>query len=541
MATSTGAEPLVLRPLGDGGARLLGAAGQADQAPVWLEEETGYPVLLQSLDGRPVALVHRDPVVTAGLVAVDEGRVVHGRIRFGSQAGRTRVVLWAGGVPEAEVEVSILPRKLSEAEVEAMRASVEAAAAGLAVSGLRPATRAVGHGEARPSPPVWVAALTAAVDVLTRALRAIERRPDADVVRVRAMQPPGRITRPSTETRRAAERQGLDVPRLPARPARPTLDTPAHRWLADQIGRAEHRLRALARAEAGRRPSARRDALVVEITDLAAHLGALSRRTPLAASGGRPPVVPPLVLRRRSGYAAAFDALRQLERGLDLREGALDVATQDLAVVYETWATLAIVDAVAEVLGTEAPARPFGVDVLGVDVRLRRGRRHAVRLSGTTPQGGAVHVEIVASPRFPAPPALLAQRPDVLVTVRRDEGRVRAVLDAKYRRDDSAGYLRRYGAAGPPDDALGTLHRYRDAIPDGPDLAVALFPGTPDEAFRQSRLWTSIEALGVGAVPLRPGQPGALVAFIAWLVGSRPGPQWPPAPPGRSRARPRPS
>jgi len=165
-------------------------------------------------------------------------------------------------------------------------------------------------------------------------------------------------------------------------------------------------------------------------------------------------------------------------------------------------------------LGVDAPARPFGVDVRGADVRLRRGRAHAVRLERT-----GVSVEVAYNPRFPAPPALLAQRPDLLLTVRRGRDVQRIVLDAKYRRDDSEGYRRRHGAAGPPEEALGTLHRYRDAIPGAIAVAAALYPGLVGDDIYMSRLWSSLGALGVGAIPLRPGATEALDRFIGRVVG----------------------
>ena len=511
-----GAEPLRARALG--AARLAVVAGGAagDTAGVWLEEETGYPVLLQSLDGSAVALVHRDPVVMAGLVSVDGGRVAHGRVRFGSQAGRARFEVWAGGQAQAEIAVSVLPTKLSEAEVAAMRAEVEAAAAGLSVAALRPATLSASVGPAAASVPVWLAALRAGLGPLAAAVGEIERRPELELARPLEPVRADRVRRPSAETRRAAARHGVGAGVLPARPARATADTLAHRWLAARIAETERQLRALARQESARRPSLRRDAVVGEVSEMAAALGRLGATPVLRGAAGRAPAVPPLVLRRRPAYAAAWDALRRLDHGLGLRAGALDVATQDLAVLYETWAALAVVQAVADALGAEPPARPFGIEAIGTDVRLRRGRAHGVRLAGR-----GVRVEVVYNPRFPAPPALLAQRPDLVLTVSDGGRQCRVVLDAKYRRDGSAGYRRRHGAAGPPEDALGTLHRYRDAIADGGppvETAAALFPGAWDAAFQTSRLWTSLDALGVGAVPLRPGHTDALAAFIGGLL-----------------------
>ena len=508
--------PLVVRAAGAGWVRLDGSdATDRAERPVVLEEETSYPVLVQSLTGAPVALGHRDPVAVAGLVSGDGGRIVHGRVRFGSQAGRTRFALSAGGRREVEVEATVAPTKLTWADVEAMRAEAEAAAAGLAVASLRPATLAGGGAETAAAPPVWLAALAASVADLEAALSEIDRRPVRETVRPARPVRADRLRRPARETRAAARRGGVAAV-LPGRPAALTDDTAAHRWLGAALDRLLSRLDALDGAEARRRPTARRAVVRREVAELAGRLRRL-RALPVLGGAGMPPAAPPLVLRRRPAYAAAYDALRASGRGLDLGGTGLDVATQDLAVLYETWAGLAVVRAVADGLGVPAPPA-LRVDAEGADLRLRS--RQTV-----TVEGGAVTVDVEVQPRFPAPPALLVQRPDLWVTVRR-AGRapVRAVLDAKYRRDDSAGYRRRHGAAGPPEDALGTLHRYRDAIvgPGGAagvvDLAAALFPGDDDAAFRSSRLWTSLDALGVGAVPLRPGRTGALRALVERLV-----------------------
>jgi len=509
-SAEAGAEPLHVIASGD--VLLNGEArGEADVA---LMEETAYTVLVQSLDGSPVGLKHRDPVVTAGLVAADRGRVLHGRIGFGSQAGRTRFEILLGSTVEATFAVSVLPTKLENAEVVAMRAEVEAAAAGLSVAALRPTTVSDARGSRLSSPPVWLAAMQAGLRELTPALRMIDRRPVLDVRRIAEEVRPSAIRRPSSETVRAARQHGLQVETLPARPARSTRDTPTHRWLADRLRRLDRRLAQLHWDESHRSTSARRRVLLDELERLAQEVRQLRGLSVIRESGARAPNLPPLVLRRHPAYASAYDALYRVDQGLALRPGALDVATQDLAVLYETWAALAVVQAVADAMGIEAPPRPFGIDVRGTDVRLRRGRGNAVRLATDE-----VRVEIVNTPRFPAPPALLPQRPDLLLTIRKGGDVRRVVLDAKYRRDDSAAYRRRHRVAGPPEDALNTLHRYRDAIPGEIAIAAALFPGSQEDDFYASRLWTSLDTLGVGAIPLRPGARAALATFIGGLVG----------------------
>lgn len=151
---------------------------------------------------------------------------------------------------------------------------------------------------------------------------------------------------------------------------------------------------------------------------------------------------------------------------------------------------------------------------------IRRGREHAVSFDL-----GARRVTVAYNTRFAARPGLLAQRPDILVTVEGSTTR-HFVLDAKYRRDDTAGYVRRFGAPGPPEDALGDLHRYRDAIRNRRsgerivEQAVALFPYRAGEAFAGSRLWTAIEHVGVGAIPLVPGVTDYLMRWLAEVLES---------------------
>jgi len=157
----------------------------------------------------------------------------------------------------------------------------------------------------------------------------------------------------------------------------------------------------------------------------------------------------------------------------------------------------------------------IGARTVGADVHLGQGAAHAVRLAGE--RGEA---EIVRTPRFSGPPALLVQIPDLLVTLRRP-GRPehRVVLDAKYRVDAC-------GAA-PPGDALGALHRYRDAIVDADGRALVrtaavLFPAHAGAGYEASRLWTSVGTIGVGAVPLLPGATGWLDRLAERLVSERP-------------------
>jgi hypothetical protein len=137
---------------------------------------------------------------------------------------------------------------------------------------------------------------------------------------------------------------------------------------------------------------------------------------------------------------------------------------------------------------------------------------------------------VTYNPRFQNEPLPVAQQPDVVLsTFDRDWPKVRLVVDAKYRIDGSREYIARYGSPGPPDDAINVLHRYRDAILDAEPSprggvtpkrtvveGIALFPyreQIPGE-FRKSRLWKSVNRLGVGAIPALPGETGYLQEWL---------------------------
>lgn len=489
----------------------------SDRERVALVEETTYTLWAESRTDEPIEIRHADPVVISALRRESDGRIVTGTVRFGSHVGRTRFLILVGRQVELEITARVAPIKVTWEQVQWMRDEVDAAWAGLSLAALRPTAESRTPGATTRSTPAWLALIRASMASLEAALSEIQRRPLHEISRGRQRVRASRVTRSDATARASVRRAGGEIPDvLDARPARLTLDTPAHRWLAARLHRAARQIQRLRAEEAARVATDRRRALLDELETIQRQLDRPLRSGPLAEATGPPPAVPPLVLRRRPAYATAYTALRQIEGGLARAEGEIQPSLLDLAGLYEAWCALTLVREVARGLGVPAPIAPFGVHRAGADVRLRRGRRAAVQM-----EARGVHVEMAYSPRFASPRALLAQRPDLLMTVRGASTR-RIVLDAKYRRDEGAS---RYGVAGPPADALGALHRYRDAI-RGPDEragwideAIALFPPADDlEAYAQSKLWTGLADIGVGAIPLAPGQTRWLRRWIDRVV-----------------------
>ncbi|MFB3130884.1 MAG: nuclease domain-containing protein, partial [Rhodothermales bacterium] len=181
----------------------------------------------------------------------------------------------------------------------------------------------------------------------------------------------------------------------------------------------------------------------------------------------------------------------------------------------------------AEAAGRREPLRSLiAVERRGLHLRLRKGHAQTV----TFPLSERRRLDLTYNPRFGGRGYLVPQQPDLLLTLRHADGAVaRYVLDAKYRLDASPSYRKRYGLPGPPTDALNDLHRYRDAIQDRRPRhpgeravvqAVALYPYREEEPglFEKSRHRRMIDEIGVGAIPLLPGETAHLAAWLTEVL-----------------------
>lgn len=501
-----------------------------------LFEQTNYTLLVQSTMQAPVALRHRDPVLLQSFHRADAGDVVHGTLNFGTQVGRSRFVVEAGGTPYFAFEVEVFPSKISyRADYEALRSDVQDLAAELALAYLK-STYAPGWGV----PPeasgtvAWLLLLRHVADDLEESLGYIARQPawgtERRVEAVRA----DRIRRVDSHVRKAVLRgagQGAQHPlhgdvlireRLPTPSGRYTLDTPEHRWLAAQVRRIRQQLAMVQEEEAKHHHGVRRRRVMAEMDELQHRLVRMSQLEPLREASLEPSSEPSLRLLKAPGYREAYRACLFLQQGLAVEGGPLHLGVQDLHLLYEYWCYLTLVRLVAEITGHPVPWQSLiAVERYGLQLRLRKGRAHTIRF--TLDKGE--RLEVTYNPRFGGKGYLVPQQPDILLTLHRaDSTRARYILDAKYRLDATPSYQRRYGTPGPPTDALNDLHRYRDALRVGRTVqpvaqALALFPyreATPGDF--ESRLFTMLAEIGVGALPLLPGQTGYLAEWLRELV-----------------------
>lgn len=516
-------------------------ARDTSSAPDRLFEQTDYTVLLKSIDGDRVQLRHMDPSLSEALHYDTSHTIGHGVLNFGSQIGRSRFVIEIAGQPHLTFEVEVFPSKIDyQTDYVALRDDLEMLQRGLIASYLR-ATYQQSHSvsEELASTSSWLAILASVMDDLTTAVAFVREHPYRHTKHWPTRLKASKITRVTPATRNALRIENAgsvssfsdaaDI-YLPTAKARYTLDTPEHRWLAFHL---QHAVRAIQRI-IDRLPhrTTPRQRVIREHLDAWRHeLRMLLRKPPfqaLAHQTKRP--LPSLTLQRAPGYREAYQACLALRNGLSLASGSILLSIKDLYLLYEYWCFITLLRLLADLSGDETPlARLLITHQNGLDLHLRKGQRQTFTFRGQEEK----HVVCTYNPRYSGRGYLVPQQPDFALTVLSPSHPARRyILDAKYRLNQSPGYIRRFGIPGPPVDALNALHRYRDAILDeesdgGPNKrtvlqAIALFPyREPDPGvFAQSQLNNALKDVGVGAIPLLPNATEHLKTWLEALLNA---------------------
>ncbi|QIX26938.1 DUF2357 domain-containing protein [Nocardioides sp. JQ2195] len=496
-----------------------------------LVEETNYRLSIVNKVGNQPTMAHLDPALVRDVRPIPGyADVLSGNINFRSQVGDSRFLI-SDDESSIEVIVEVRPSKLDyETDYEELLDSVTGLARQLVLEFLRATTRGASTGSDPATRQIeWLLLLREEVQGLKQALAYIAANPHQQLVRETQLVAAERIRRPSAATLRAVVRGsgegswqvspgiGRHRSRLPASQPYETLDSPENRWLRVQLERATNSLAQLREAhEASQsnrkgKPSARNVAIANELAAMEESLVPFLSTSPLTDAA---PIVAQgftsLTLQGRPGYREAYQALLRLNMSLIVGGDAVNIPMRDLSELYEIWCFLAVVHQVSEVLDT--PIDVFDLIELrdtGVRLNLVPGAKSTVKIQAAT---CAANVTYNREYQMRSGP----QRPDIVIELLRDDmPPVLLLLDAKYRVDSTPEYVRTFGCPGPPADAIGQLHRYRDAITvkypryrrGRPVVrAAALFPlGEGDsQAWVEHPYFGAIDEVGIGALPFLP-------------------------------------
>ena len=233
------------------------------------------------------------------------------------------------------------------------------------------------------------------------------------------------------------------------------------------------------------------------------------------------------VLLKREGYRQLNDYYRRfLLTGKVVWEGfeeLLKTPNKDLATLYEYWCFFQLLDAVAAALDAQIDPRQFIVeerDIFRVTID-QSGNSHGQVGRATVYYNRHFYHRAGGSYSVTLHPDYTVELPD---------GR-RFVFDAKYKYHDLGQFMSDVSADEEREEEerlvykkgdLYKMHTYRDAL--GAQAVFVLYPGNEFRAFRRDSFELSRPAeltpdfAGVGAIELRVGEVGKLVATMARLL-----------------------
>lgn len=509
---------------------------ESDEHGPMLFEQKDYYIYAESMvPGESVRISHRDPTIEDCFTypSARKGSVCQGTVNFGSDVGMSRFSIAVGSVPEFDFQVEVFPSKLDYKEdYSRLIQDLRRLLSGLVLEYLR-TTFTIGDFKEVPDTEQleWLVLLKHVAIELEKALRHVAERPQwglqSNPIQVNA----ARIKHIDSSVRKTILKgkgkgdfssigAGVSVrERIVEEKARVTLDTPEHRWLRCQLSRIRRRLIHLGKTEERLQSnslwgvSSKGSRALEEIEDLLKLINRLRNIAPLAeAEEVTVPGFASLKLLQTPGYREAYKACLLLNMGLSLLGDVVELSLKEIHVLYEYWCYLKLVERVTELTDVKEKDLNsiFSIEQEGIRVRLTQGRKQTIPLKLSDGR----KITISYNQSF-SRSMLVSQKPDMVITIERPHWpSVRLLLDAKYRLDQSDYYRKSYGAPGPPEDAINVLHRYRDAILEEDSSknltrsviqGAAVYPYHEENGeFGKSRLWSSLERLGIGAIPLLP-------------------------------------
>ena len=232
-----------------------------------------------------------------------------------------------------------------------------------------------------------------------------------------------------------------------------------------------------------------------------------------------------LVMKRARGYSDIYKNWLLLQCGYELEDSMRHLEVKDISELYEIWCFIKVKNMVQQILGEQTTANSSGRELTSDFIRqLVYGSKTEITFKkgdvelATVSYNAQVEKEDeeIESAINDTKTFTTIQRPDIVLRLSKksDFDIVYTYLfDAKYRLNDR----RIEGKDVPPGDAINQMHRYRDAIyyADGNSDeqlkkeiigGYVLYPGNMGKTeYEDSYYHRSIEKVGIGAFPLRPG------------------------------------
>ena len=239
-----------------------------------------------------------------------------------------------------------------------------------------------------------------------------------------------------------------------------------------------------------------------------------------------------LVFTMAPGYREIYRYYLMIQHGLSLTGDIFNLSLKDVADLYEYWCFIKINRILKDKKYTLVTPDILKVETRGLTVNLQKGKTSTVRY--LNPKNDEI-IEVSYNPserKSPTGP----QKPDNVLSIKKKGNSIyQYVFDAKYRIDngsDSNDAERQ--TPGPKEDAINTMHRYRDAIVcealDTKNFnlersmfgAYVLFPYNNEKEYKNHKFYKSIEKVNIGGLPFLPSATSLVENFLEELIEDTP-------------------
>ncbi len=225
-----------------------------------------------------------------------------------------------------------------------------------------------------------------------------------------------------------------------------------------------------------------------------------------------------LVMQMAPGYRDVCKCYLMLIKGLHISSDLFNISLKDMAELYEYWCFLKINSLLRKKYRLERNGL-ISVDRRGINFSLQKGKESQIVYKNLKNN----ETFTITYNRFFNNLPTVSQKPDNILKLEKDGSQVDYlyIFDAKYRINTDEDYIRTFGQAGPAEDTINSMHRYRDAIINTKDKdgykrdvfgAFVLFPHNNEMAYAgrtgeaPCKFYDSIGQAGIGALPFLPGQ-----------------------------------
>lgn len=306
--------------------------------------------------------------------------------------------------------------------------------------------------------------------------------------------------------------------RIPATASIIGYDTPANRWLKQQLINTRNRIGNILRNS---NQSLYAEDTNERLRDLYTELTTMLDQPFLhEVKNGKGLVKPNMEVLGRNGYRETARIFNDLDKAFTIAEGIQLVNSRLIAELYEEWCYLKVAMLVSHITNGAIDPRQ-SIDVTNGNLRIRFSKNGRSRISITTNSNG--EYSVAYNKEYKTLTGI--QKPDIIIEINTGhDNPTILVLDAKYRLTDHDDHDRTITPQ-PPVDAINALHRYRDAIYIDIQRknmrirpvvkCVILYPPAPQQDMNDLPYWDSIDQLGIGAIPLKPKNDGLLRQYLS--------------------------